>query len=85
MLHAAAAGAAADTLSADRTVAEDWTPPSFPIGGKDVAALGLPAGPATGRLLRAVEDAWIADDFSGDAAACRAKLAALIEQGRHQQ
>jgi len=62
-----------------------WTPPVFPIGGRDVAALGVPAGPDTGRLLRAVEDAWIADDFRGDAASCRARLAAFIDQGRQQQ
>ena len=85
MLHTAAIRSAASTLMADRAVAGDWTPPSFPIGGRDVAALGVPPGPVTGRLLRAVEDAWIADDFSGDAEACRAKLAALIEQGRQQQ
>ena len=36
-------------------------------------------------ILRLVEDALIADDFAGDAAACRAKLAALVDQGRQQQ
>jgi poly(A) polymerase len=45
------------------TLAETWTPPRFPLGGADVAALGLSPGPRTGALLRAVEDGWIADDF----------------------
>lgn len=85
LLQAALTGVAADTLTADRDVARDWTPPVFPIGGRDLAALGVPQGPAVGRLLRAVEDGWIADDFAGDATACRAKLAALVDQGRQQQ
>ena len=50
-----------------------------------LAALGVPPGPDTGRFLRAVEDAWIADDFTGDAAACRAKLTRFVDQGRQQQ
>ncbi|MEQ8815880.1 MAG: CCA tRNA nucleotidyltransferase [Thalassobaculum sp.] len=85
ILQAAAAGATAETVVADREVAVGWTPPVFPIGGREVAALGVPPGPDTGRFLRAVEDAWVADDFTGDAAACRARLAALVDQGRQQQ
>jgi poly(A) polymerase len=85
LLHAAAAGEPAGALARDRDLAAGWTPPRFPIGGNDAAALGVPQGPSTGRLLKAVEDAWIADDFSGDAEACRAKLAAFVEQGRQQQ
>lgn len=85
VLHAAGAGEPAGALARDRDLAAAWTPPGFPIGGDDVAAFGIPPGPSTGRLLKAVEEAWIADDFSGDAATCRAKLAALVDQGRQQQ
>lgn len=85
LLHAAAAGEPAAALARDVDIASVWAPPRFPIGGNDTAALGVPQGPSTGRLLKAVEDAWIADDFSGDAEACRAKLAAFVEQGRQQQ
>lgn len=58
--RAAESGDAAAPLLA---LARTWTPPRFPLGGADVAALGLPPGPRTGALLRAVEDWWIADDF----------------------
>lgn len=85
ILQAAASGEVPAAVATDRDMATGWTPPAFPIGGRDVAALGVPQGPATGRFLRAVEDAWIADDFAGDAAACRARLAALVDQGRQQQ
>jgi poly(A) polymerase len=57
-------------------IAEDWTAPRLPVGGKDVARLGLTPGPETGRLLKAFEDGWIADDFPTEGHAER--LAALI-------
>jgi len=56
---------------------ERWQPPRFPLGGADVMALGLPAGPRVGELLRALEAWWIAGDFAADDAALRAKLAEM--------
>jgi poly(A) polymerase len=53
---------------------ERWQPPHFPIGGADVMALGVPAGPRVGEILRALEAWWIAGDFTADAAALLAKL-----------
>src|SRR5690606_31295894 len=44
-------------------LAESWARPPLPVGGRDLAALGVEPGPETGRLLRAFEEAWIADDF----------------------
>jgi poly(A) polymerase len=44
-------------------LAEGWAIPRLPIGGRQVAAAGLAAGPLTGRILAAFEDGWIADDF----------------------
>jgi poly(A) polymerase len=55
-----------------------WTPPAFPLTGADVKALGLVEGPDVGRLLRAVEDWWVAEDFP--ATGLREKLAELAKR-----
>ena len=47
------------------------------VGGADVMALGVPAGPRVGELLRALEAWWIAGDFAADETALRAKLKEL--------
>jgi poly(A) polymerase len=60
---------------------ERWQPPHFPIGGADVVALGVPAGPHIGELLRGLEDWWIAGDFSADENALRARLADFARKG----
>ena len=44
-------------------LADAWPIPRLPVGGRRVAAAGLPAGPDTGRVLAAFEEGWIADDF----------------------
>lgn len=59
-----------------RALAADWNPPVMPVGGKDIAGLGVPPGPETGRILKAFEAGWIADDFPVEGHADR--LAALI-------
>ncbi len=56
---------------------ERWQAPNFPLGGNDVMALGIPAGPRVGELLRTLEDWWIAGDFTADKTALRAKLGEL--------
>jgi poly(A) polymerase len=43
-------------------------------------ALGIPAGPRVGILLRAVEAWWIAGDFVADETALRAKLREFASQ-----
>lgn len=71
--------AESDTESPWRAVlaqADGWTPPVFPIAGRDVSALGIAQGPRVGELLRAVEDWWIAEDFRPDRAACLSRLRA---------
>jgi poly(A) polymerase len=70
------APAAAVTLA----VARDWTPPRLPVGGKDVARLGVAPGPETGAVLLAFERSWIADDFPADGTAER--LAAAVSAVR---
>ncbi|WEK39912.1 MAG: CCA tRNA nucleotidyltransferase [Candidatus Brevundimonas colombiensis] len=59
-----------------RQLAADWTPPKPPVNGRDLARLGVTPGPETGRLLKAFEDGWIADDFPADGH--EARLKALI-------
>jgi poly(A) polymerase len=47
---------------------ERWAIPRFPLSAGDLMARGLGKGPALGLALRAAEDAWIAADFTDDAA-----------------
>jgi poly(A) polymerase len=56
---------------------ERWPPPRFPLGGADVLALGVPAGPRVGESLRGLEAWWIAGDFAADETALRARLAEI--------
>lgn len=61
-------------------LAAGWRPPRMPVGGRELAQSGVEPGPETGRLLRAFEDSWIADDFPPDGHAER--LAALVNPPR---
>ena len=56
-------------------IAEDWTPPRFPLIGGDAMALGIRPGPELGRLLRDAEAWWIENDFAPDMTALRRHLA----------
>jgi tRNA nucleotidyltransferase/poly(A) polymerase len=56
---------------------ERWRAPRFPLGGEDVLALGVPAGPRVGAILRALEEWWIAKAFAADEGALRERLHAL--------
>lgn len=62
-------------------IASNWTPVNFPLRGRDVQARGIAHGPRIGALLKGVEAWWSAEDFQPDAAACLAKLDALIQHG----
>ncbi len=57
---------------------ERWRAPTFPLGGADVLAQGVPVGPRVGEILRTLEAWWIAGDFSADATMLRAKLRDLL-------
>ena len=63
IMRAWAAGGDADLARELLAVAKDWTRPALPVGGRDLARLGLKPGPETGRVLKAFEEGWIADDF----------------------
>ncbi|QYC12220.1 CCA tRNA nucleotidyltransferase [Brevundimonas nasdae] len=49
-----------------RQLAEAWSAPRMPVGGRELAKLGVKPGPETGRVLKAFEAGWIADDFPED-------------------
>ena len=78
------ATAAADGAATDGRVNEawidvlrsgaDWVAPRFPLKGRDAVKLGVPPGPAVGRLMATLEDWWIAGDFQADREACLAEL-----------
>jgi poly(A) polymerase len=72
--HAPGRGAEATALLA---LAADWPIPRLPVGGADVAALGVAPGPETGRLLAEVERWWIDNDFPE--AGVRERLAELLQ------
>jgi poly(A) polymerase len=61
-------------LRALLALADSWTPPVFPVGGDDAAALGVAKGPAVGRLLGAVRGWWEESDFVADRSACLERL-----------
>lgn len=55
-----------------------WTPPRFPLSGRDVMATGRERGPEIGVLLRAVETWWIGEDFAPDETAVRSRLQQMV-------
>jgi poly(A) polymerase len=73
LLRAAATGDVARVPSL-LALAASWQPVAFPLKGRDVTALGLPAGPEVGRLLKALEAWWEAGDYRADRAACLDEL-----------
>jgi poly(A) polymerase len=46
--------------------ARAWIRPTLPVKGADVMAAGVPQGEAVRRVLSAVEDWWVAEDFPHD-------------------
>lgn len=56
-----------------------WQLPQLPIKGRDIIARGVAAGPEVAHILKAVEAAWVAENFP-DAARVEALLAELVDQ-----
>ena len=52
--------------------------PVFALAGRDAVALGVPAGPAVGALVRDVRSWWMASGCVASAAECRAELARRV-------
>ncbi|MDN2579404.1 CCA tRNA nucleotidyltransferase [Aquibium sp. ELW1220] len=57
-----------------------WTPPKFPLAGADLIAIGVPAGPKMGNLLRDLEEAWVDAGFTPDHAGLLEKAESLKNQ-----
>lgn len=75
---------AADPAWRRRALLTDrWSPPTMPFSGSDVLALGVPAGPAVGSILKAFESWWIASAFPADRAEQAAQLKALAKNVIH--
>lgn len=79
LAQAAGAGGEGERLL---RLAADWTPPTMPVGGAELKALGVPPGPLTGQALKAFEARWIAEDFpdAGHEERLKAILADLSAQ-----
>ncbi|APZ99196.1 polynucleotide adenylyltransferase [Sphingopyxis sp. QXT-31] len=84
LAHAIGVEAAADVylLAADPAAASEalrslsqWSVPDLPLKGGDIIARGVTAGPEVARLLKAVEAAWVAEDFPG-----APRVAELLDQ-----
>jgi poly(A) polymerase len=54
--------------------AAKWKPVAFPLRGADIAAAGMPEGPAIGKLLAEIEGWWEAGDFKATRKQCLAEL-----------
>ena len=78
-MRAWAAGGHTEASRELLALAQDWTRPVMPVGGRDLARLGLTPGPETGQVLKAFEDGWIADDFPDHGH--EARLRALLPPG----
>jgi poly(A) polymerase len=81
VLLAGAVTSAAERVRALLALAEAWRAIKFPLRGRDVTALGIPAGPEVGRLLAEIEERWEADDFSADRRALLAELKRRVARG----
>lgn len=61
-------------------LADHWRPPQMPFSGSDVLALGVPAGPRVGVILKAFEAWWVGQNFPADPAVQHAMLRELARQ-----
>lgn len=66
LAYAEGVGCAIDRLllsGADIAPLRDWEVPQLPLKGGQIVARGVGAGPEVARVLRAVENRWIAEGF----------------------
>jgi poly(A) polymerase len=68
----------ATALAEALAAAAAWRPKRLPVGGDDILALGVPAGPRVGAILAALEAWWVAHDFAPDRAASLAEARRLV-------
>ena len=58
----------------DCTALDGWQIPVLPLKGGEIVARGIKAGPEVARILRSVEERWIAEGFPG-----RDRVVALLD------
>lgn len=58
--------------------AEAYQRPTFPIGGGDIVAAGVPPGKKVGEILHLLEEFWIDRNFVPDRAALSSRLSELV-------
>jgi hypothetical protein len=44
--------------AADQERIQEWIVPTFPVNGHDLMDLGIPAGPALGRIMEQMRQSW---------------------------
>ena len=57
-----------------------WKRPRLPIGGGDLIAMGLEAGPVVAATMQAIEREWVTSGFSGSRADLRAVARRHVDQ-----
>ncbi|MDJ0609574.1 MAG: CCA tRNA nucleotidyltransferase [Kiloniellales bacterium] len=67
-------GPDSDAAHRNLALAVSWSPPRFPIKGRDALDLGLAPGASLGTLLEAVEAWWVEQDFEPSREHCLARL-----------
>ena len=58
-----------------------WQQPRLPLRGADIKARGVPDGAEIGRLLKCLEEEWLASDFTANRSILLKKLDALLSKG----
>jgi tRNA nucleotidyltransferase/poly(A) polymerase len=74
VLHALVFWASEAQVMDEINYAIRFEPPVFPVTGKDLLALGLPAGREIGAILKSLESHWLDNDFTPS----KAQLLALV-------
>lgn len=64
----------------DLKALESWKKPRLPVGGGDLIAMGLAAGPVVAATLQAVEEEWLRAGFPADKKAVRAMARGKVDQ-----
>ena len=67
--------AEAAALRKQIAMTDEWQKPVFPLKGNDLLEAGMKAGPAVGKRLKALEEAWVEGGFAGDREALLDQLA----------
>ena len=69
-----------DRDPAEAATLENWQRPRLGIGGGDLIAMGLQAGPVVAQTLQQLERDWAASGFPSDSATVRAMARAAVDQ-----